>query len=605
MSSKALRMSGLFLRTLRDDPADADVDSAKLLARAGYVRKVAPGIFSWLPLGIKVLNKVETVIREEMEKIGAQEVYFPAMMPREPYEATRRWDEYGENIFRFKDRHGADYLLAPTHEEMFTLMVKDMYSSYKDLPVTIYQIQDKYRDEFRPRAGLVRGRQFVMKDAYSFTADKEGLVKAYEEERAAYRRIFDRLGVKYVVVHAVSGPMGGFESEEFLAPLAIGEDTFALAPSGKAWNVEALTTPETEDIDYSNVPACAEIPTPGTATIESLIAYLNENCPREDGRAWEACDTLKNFVIAVKHPADDEHDGKPWREIAVIAVPGDRQVDMKRLEAAFSPAEIEEASDEDFKKHPELVRGFIGFSKVGPQREAAGLEGTVRYLADAHVANGSQWVTGADNANAHVMNAVYGRDFKCDGTVEAVQVRTGDLSPDGSGPLSFERGVEIGQVFQLGLKYSNALGLNVLDQNGKSVPVWMGSYGIGVTRVLACIAEFHHDDKGLAWPAAVAPAQVHILAAGKESAAFEAAEKLVSELEERGIEVIFDDRAKVSPGVKFKDAELLGVPLIVVAGRDTVQNGTVEIRNRDGSQSEAVEVSAAADRICSRAQELK
>lgn len=599
MKSTTMRMSTLFLRTLREDPADADVDSAKLLQRAGYIRKAAPGIWTWLPLGWKVLNKIEEVIREEMNAIGAQEVHFPALLPREPYEATHRWEEYGENLFRLKDRHDADYLLAPTHEEMFTLLVKDMYSSYKDLPVTLYQIQTKYRDEFRPRAGLVRGREFVMKDAYSFSLDEEGMRKAYEDERAAYERIFNRLGLKYVPVFAMSGPMGGSASEEFLAPMPIGEDTFALAPSGKAWNVEALTTPEPVAIDYSVTPAMQTLNTPDSTTIDTLVAQANALHPREDGRAWTAADTLKNVIVVVKHAEDDTHD-KPWREVIAVAVPGDRQVDMKRLEAQFAPSELEEATEADLKAHLELVKGYIGPAVLGPQardgkradevskEDSERYSCVIRYFIDAHVARGSEWITGANEEGMHVFHAVYGRDFEADGVVEAVEVRDGDMSPDGSGPLSFERGVEIGQVFQLGLKYSQALDLKVLNQNGKTVPVWMGCYGIGVSRVLACIAETHHDDKGLVWPSIIAPAQVHVVAAGKDEAVLAKAEELVEQLEAQGIEVLYDDRTKVSPGVKFKDAELIGVPVVAVVGRDTMANGTVEVRNRATGEAQAV-----------------
>mgnify|MGYP005783226663 FL=1 len=592
-------MSTLFLRTLREDPADADVDSAKLLQRAGYVRKAAPGIWTWLPLGLRVLNKIENVVREEMDRIGAQEVHFPALLPREPYEATHRWEEYGENLFRLKDRHQADYLLAPTHEEMFTLLVKDLYSSYKDLPVTLYQIQTKYRDEFRPRAGLIRGREFVMKDAYSFTIDEEGMKKAYMDERGAYERVFSRLDLQYIPVFAMSGPMGGSASEEFLAPMPIGEDTFALAPSGKAWNVEALTTPEVPEVDCSATPAMIKCETPDSKTIEALVETANRLYPREDGREWTAADTLKTVAVTVLHAEDEEHD-KPWREVIAVAVPGDRQVDMKRLEAQFAPSELEEATEADLKAHPELVAGYMGPMMFGKQAEAAGVAEPVRFFIDAHVARGSEWIIGGDEPGKHTFHAVYGRDFEATGTVEAVEVRHGDMSPDGSGPLSFERGVEIGQVFQLGLKYSKALDLKVLDQNGKTVPVWMGCYGIGVSRVLACIAETHHDDKGLVWPAIVAPAQVHVMATGKDEAAFEAAEKLVAELEERGIEVLYDDRRKVSPGVKFKDAELIGVPLIAVAGRDTVNNGTIEIRGRAAGDSVAVPSADAAQALADR-----
>ena len=574
-------MSTLFLRTLREDPADADVDSAKLLQRAGYIRKAAPGIWTWLPLGLSVLNKIEEIIREEINGIGAQEVHFPALLPREPYEATHRWEEYGDNIFRLKDRHESDYLLAPTHEEMFTLLVKDMYSSYKDLPVTLYQIQTKYRDEFRPRAGLIRGREFIMKDAYSFTVDEEGMRQAYMDERGAYERIFQRLDLKYVPVFAMSGPMGGSASEEFL---------------GKAWNVEALHTPEVEEIDASATPAATKRATPNARTIDEMVAFANAEYPREDGRDWAAADILKNVVVAVKHAEDDEHD-EPWRELVVVGIPGDRTIDMKRLEAQFAPAELEEATEEDLKAHPELVQGYIGPMAFGPQNDG---DDALRYFIDAHVARGSAWFTGADEVDVDYYDLVYGRDFEADGVVEAVEVRDGDMSPDGSGPLSFERGVEIGQVFQLGLKYSEALDLKVLDQNGKTVPVWMGCYGIGVSRVLACIAETHHDDRGLAWPANIAPAQVHIVATGKDEQAFEAAETLVAELEGRGIEVIFDDRKKVSPGVKFKDAELIGVPIIAVAGRDTVNNGTIEVRDRNGENNQAVPAESAAQVIADR-----
>ena len=606
MTSNTLRMSTMFLRTLREDPADADVDSAKLLQRAGYIRKAAPGIWTWLPLGLRVLNKIEAIIREEINGIGAQEVHFPALLPREPYEATHRWEEYGDNIFRLKDRHEADYLLAPTHEEMFTLLVKDMYSSYKDLPVTLYQIQTKYRDEFRPRAGLIRGREFIMKDAYSFTIDEEGMRKAYYDERGAYERIFQRLDLKYVPVFAMSGPMGGSASEEFLAPMPIGEDTFALAPSGKAWNVEALSTPEPPDVDCAATPAADKRATPNAGTIDEMVDYANARYPREDGRAWQAADILKNVVIAVKHAEDENHD-EPWRELVVVGVPGDRVVDMKRLEAQFAPSEIEEATEDDLKAHPELVRGYIGPMGVGPQarggKKASNADDAgdaLRYLIDAHVARGSAWFTGADERDVDYYNLVYGRDFKADGVVEAVEVRHGDMSPDGSGPLSFERGVEIGQVFQLGLKYSKALDLKVLDQNGKAVPVWMGCYGIGVSRVLACIAETHHDEAGLAWPSVIAPAAVHVVATGKDAVAFEGAEKLVAELEAKGLEVIYDDRKKVSPGVKFKDAELIGVPLVAVVGRDYVNDGTIELRDRNGENKVAVPAAEAADALAER-----
>ncbi|AEG43983.1 proline--tRNA ligase [Isoptericola variabilis] len=577
-SGDLLRLSTLFVRTLREDPAEAEVASHKLLVRAGYIRRAAPGVYTWLPLGLRVLAKVEAVVREEMAAIGAQEVHFPALLPREPYEATGRWTEYGPNLFRLKDRKDADYLLAPTHEEMFTLLVKDLYSSYKDLPLTLFQIQTKYRDEARPRAGLIRGREFIMKDAYSFDVTDEGLAASYEKQRGAYQRIFDRLGLDYVIVSATSGAMGGSRSEEFLSPSPIGEDTFVRSPGGYAANVEAVVTPVPDPVPYDDAPAAHVEDTPDTPTIDTLVACANERFPRPD-RAWTAADTLKNVVLAVTHP-----DGR--REVLVVGVPGDRDVDVKRLEAALAPAEAEPATEADFAAHPELVKGYIGPAVLGPQGEQVETpEGDkvsrIRYLLDPRVVPGTRWITGANEPGKHVFDLVAGRDFTADGTIEAAEVRAGDPAPDGSGPLELARGIEIGHIFQLGRKYADALGLTVLDENGKQAVVTMGSYGIGVTRIVAALAEANHDDKGLAWPAHVAPAHVHVVATGKGTDVFDAAERLSSRLVAEGVEVVYDDRPKVSPGVKFADAELLGAPLLVVVGRG-LADGVVEVRPRAG-----------------------
>ena len=563
-------MSQLFVRTLREDPADAEVASHRLLVRAGYIRRAAPGIYTWLPLGLRVLAKVEAVVREEMLAAGAQEVHFPALLPREPYEATGRWTEYGPNLFRLKDRKDADYLLAPTHEEMFTLLVKDLYSSYKDLPLTLFQIQTKSRDEARPRAGLIRGREFIMKDAYSFDIDDAGLEASYQAQRAAYERIFTRLGLEYVIVAATAGAMGGSRSEEFLSPSPIGEDTFVRSAGGYAANVEAVVTPVPDALPFDDAPAAHVEATPGTPTIESLVAFANANHPRTDGREWTAADTLKNVVLSLTHP-----DGS--KELVVVGLPGDREVDMKRLEASLAPAEAEPAGEAEFAKHPELVKGYIGPQAVG--RANTGDEEGVRYLLDPRVVAGRRWITGANVVDAHVFDLVAGRDFVGDGTIEAAEVRAGDPAPDGSGPLELARGIEIGHIFQLGRKYADSLGLKVLDVNGKQVTVTMGSYGVGVTRALAALAEANHDDSGLTWPAHVAPAHVHVVATGKDEAVFAAAEKVATELSARGVEVLYDDRPKVSPGVKFADAELLGVPLIVVVGRG-LADGVIEVRER-------------------------
>ena len=581
-----IRLSSLFLRTLREDPADAEVESHKLLIRAGYIRRAAPGIYTWLPMGLAVKAKIEQVVREEMANAGAQEVFFPALLPREPYEATNRWTEYGDNLFRLQDRKKADYLLAPTHEEMFTLLVKDLFNSYKDLPVCLYQIQNKYRDEARPRAGLLRGREFVMKDAYSFDLTDEGLRNAYQAQRDAYERIFSRLGVDYVIVKADAGAMGGSASEEFLSPSPIGEDTFVRSPGGYAANVEAVATVAPVDLPIEGQPAAVVHSTPNTPTIASLIEVANRDVPRADGREWTAADTLKNVVFALTAP-----DGK--RSLVVVGVPGDREVDAKRAEAAFSPNEVEPASEADFKANPELVKGYIGPVKLGIGA-VLGKEGSskITYLLDPRVVNGTRWVTGANEAEKHVFDLVKGRDFEADGIVDIAEVREGDLAPDGSGPLTLARGIEIGHVFQLGRKYAEALDLKVLDENGKLQVVTMGSYGIGVTRLVAVLAEANHDDKGLIWPEAVSPADVYVVAAGKDDSVFEAAEKLVADIEATGKTVIFDDRPKVSPGVKFGDAELIGVPKIVIVGRG-LENGEVDVWNRRTGERNAVKLESA------------
>lgn len=567
------RLSTLFVRTLREDPADAEVASHRWLVRAGYVRRAAPGIYSWLPLGLRVLHKVERIVREEMDAIGAQEVRFPALLPREPYEATGRWTEYGPNIFRLTDRKAGDYLLGPTHEEMFTLLVKDLYSSYKDLPLSLYQIQTKYRDEARPRAGLLRGREFVMKDSYSFDVDDEGLQRSYEAHREAYIKIMNRIGLEFVIVKATSGAMGGSASEEFLALAPGGEDTFVRSPGGYAANVEAVTTPAPEALDYAGVPAARPIDTPNTPTIESLVDIVNATQPRAD-RPWHAGDTLKNVVFMLRHP-----DGS--RTPLVVGLPGDREVDLKRLAAVVEPAEAEPFTDEDFAAHPLLVKGYIGPTALGVE-SASG----VRYLVDPRVVTGTRWVTGNNVVDQHVIDLVAGRDFTPDGTIDVAEIREGDPAPDGSGPLTLARGIEMGHIFQLGRKYADALGLKVLDANGKLVTVTMGSYGVGVSRAVAAVAETHCDDKGLVWPRALAPFDVHILATGKDDAVFEAAEKLAAELADAGVEVLLDDR-KASPGVKFADAELLGMPTSVVVGRGLAA-GVVEVRDR--ATGERVEV---------------
>jgi prolyl-tRNA synthetase len=558
-----LRMSTLFVRTLREDPAEAEVPSHRLLVRAGYVRRAAPGGYTWLPLGKLVLDRVAAIVRDEMAAIGAQEVSLPSLLPQERYETSGRLSAFGDDVFRLRDRRGAGYVLGPTHEELFTLLVKDLYSSYRDYPVTLYQIGTKFRDEARPRGGLLRGREFLMKDAYSFDLDDEGLRRSYEAQRQAYVRVFDRLGLDYTVVAAMTGAMGGSGSEEFLAPTPVGEDTYvACTACDYAANTEAVRTPAPAVAEGSTPEPSTVFDTPGTATIESLVAYANE--VGAGGRSdWTAADTLKNVVLKVGD------------SIVVIGVPGDRDVDLKRVEAALFPATVE--MFDDFAAHPDLVRGYIGpqvLAKLG-----------IRYLVDPRVVPGTAWLTGANEPGRHAVNVVCGRDFTPDGTIEAAEVRAGDPCPDCSAPLSMRRGIEIGHIFQLGRRFADAFGLDALGADGQPVRVTMGSYGIGVSRVVAAIAEQHHDERGLRWPASVAPCQVHVVATGKGEQA-ETAQRLASELASRGVDVLLDDRAGLSAGVRFADAELLGMPTVVVVGRRLAE-GYVEMRSRvDGSRSD-------------------
>jgi prolyl-tRNA synthetase len=498
-------MSTLFLRTLRDDPADAEVASHRLLVRAGYIRRAAPGGFSWLPLGWLVYRNVERIVRQEMDAAGFQEVHFPALLPREPYEATGRWTEYGDNLFRLKDRKGADFLLAPTHEEMFTLLVKDICGSYRDLPLSIYQIQTKYRDEARPRAGLLRGREFVMKDSYSFDLDDAGLQASYDAHRAAYISLFDRLALPYVIVSAMSGAMGGSASEEFLAPMDVGEDTFVRCTScDYAANVEAVVTPSPEPIAPDGLRPAVVHDTPDTPTIATLVDHVNGRTElRHPDRDWTAADTLKNVVVKLRHP-----DGRT--EPLAIGLPGDRDVDMKRLGAHVAPAEPEPFDEGDFTEHPALVKGYIGPGVLG-SANASG----IRYLVDPRVVSGTAWITGADQPGRHVIDLVAGRDFTPDGIIEAADIRDGDVCPVCASPVELARGIEIGHIFQLGRKYAEALDLAVQDEHGTPVVPTMGSYGVGVTRCLAAIAEANHDALGLVWPREVAPADVHVVVAGK------------------------------------------------------------------------------------------
>jgi len=580
-----LRMSTLFLRTLRDDPADAEVPSHRLLVRAGYVRRVAPGIYSWLPLGIAVLRNVENVVREEMASIGSQEVHFPALIPREIFEVSGRWDDYGDSLFRLVDRKGSDYLLGPTHEELFTLLVKGEYSSYKDYPLSLYQIQTKYRDEARPRAGVLRGREFIMKDSYSFDLTDEGLQQAYQNHRDAYERIFTRLGFDYRIVFAVSGAMGGSASEEFLAPTPSGEDTFVQCTNcDYAANTEAVDIAKPPAQEPLEQPASLVLDTPDTPTIATLVDRLNSLDWASLGvpaQRFGPADTLKNVVLKARRPSADK-----W-ELLVVGVPGDREVDLKRLRGQLEPIEVEQADADDLAAVPGLVKGYIG-----PQVMS---ELKVRYLVDPLVVAGSAWVTGANEADKHAAFVVRGRDFTPDGEIGAVEIRDGDRCVRCGSPLRIARGIELGHVFQLGRKYAETFGLTALGPEGKPVTITMGSYGVGITRAVAALAEQTHDEVGLVWPRVVAPADVQVVPTGKDAAAVAEAERIAAELVASGVRVLLDDR-KASPGVKFKDAELLGVPTILIVGRG-LENGVVELRDRKSGERREIPVADAVTEV--------
>lgn len=577
-SGSVLRMSSLFVRTLREDPADAEVPSHKLLVRAGYVRRVAPGVYSWLPLGKLVLDNVARVVREEMARIGGQEVLLPSLLPRDCYDASGRWTEYGPDMFRLRDRKDAEYCLGPTHEEAFTLAVKDLYTSYRDFPVTLFQIQTKFRDEARPRAGVLRGREFLMKDSYSFDLTDDGLKTSYERHREAYQRIFDRLGLRYAIVAALPGAMGGAVTEEFQAETPFGEDTFVACTACEyAANTEALATPAPAASDPDVPPPLRVLDTPDTPTIDSLVDCLNG---AGLGRRFTAADTLKNVVVKLRQPAGEV-------EVLVIGVPGDREVDFKRLEAAVYPAVPEMFEAADFAARPELVRGYIG-----PQ----GLAGLgVRYLVDPRVVAGTSWVTGANAPDQHAVDVVCGRDFTPDGTIEAAEVRAGDACPRCGAGLRITRGIEVGQIFQLGHRYADTFALDALGPDGKPMRITMGSYGIGVSRAVAAVVEQTYDGHGLCWPREIAPCDVHVVAAGKDDQQA-AALALAEELAGRGVRVLLDDRTNVSAGVKFTDAELLGMPMVLVVGR-RLADGFVELRDRRTGERRDVPLDDAGDAV--------
>jgi prolyl-tRNA synthetase len=545
-------MSRLFLRTLRDDPADADVDSYRLLVRGGFIRKVAAGIYSWLPLGHRVLRKVEQIVREEMDAAGAQELLLPIIQPLELWQRTGRDVGYGPSMFRLLDRKETGFCLAPTAEEVITSTVAGELSSYRDLPMNLYQIGWKYRDELRPRFGLLRGREFLMKDAYSFDLDVDGLRVTYQSMYDAYTRIFTRCGLTFRPVEGEAGEIGGDINHEFMAVAAVGEDDFVWCKAcDYAANVEVATQKEATAPPASDITAMAPEHTPNLPGIAGVAEHMGV----------EPSAMLKCIAFDL--------DGA----LGLALVPGDREVNEFALSRALAPKKARLYTDADFDAHPEIPLGYIG-----PHYDKAS---TV--VADPSVRGGAEWVTGANQVDHHVRHAVLSRDFKVDQWAPIAFVKTGDPCPKCGSPLSIDRGIEVGQVFQLGTKYSTALGALYTDEKGEQHPMVMGCYGIGISRVVSAIVEEHHDDAGMRWPINLAPYQVHLIVLpgkGEGAAAVTgAADRLYDDLLAAGVDVLYDDR-DASPGVKFADADLLGLPWQLVVGAKGLAREAVERKDR-------------------------
>ncbi len=552
-----MRLSQLFAPTLREDPAEAEIASHRLLLRAGFIRQVAAGIYSTLPLGLRSMRRIEQVVRSEMDASGAQEIRMPIALPAEPWKATGRWDLYGDLMFRLTDRHGREMLLGPTQEEVATPLVDAELPSYRDLPVNLYQIEWKYRDEFRPRFGLLRGREFLMKDAYTFDRDEESMARSYDVMLQAYRRIFDRLGLDHVVVEAEPGQIGGGVNHEFMARAEVGEDRFVECENGDYLADWKAATPMAPDGASSDGPApITSVPTPGASTIEAVAGLL--------GRPPEQM--LKTMLYDA------------GGQTLAVLVPGDREVEEAKLERAFFPTPIRRFEDGDFAS-----RGFVkGF--VGPQ--GMGLEVTV--IADPSVRGGADWVTGANEADHHVTGANTPRDFRIDRFVDVVALREGDRCPNDGGSLHVGRAIVVGHIYQLGTNYSGPLGARFVDEDGSERPYQMGSYGIGISRILAAAVEQFHDDAGIRLPRVIAPFDVVVVVANRDAEPVVAeAERIYRELRDRGVAVVLDDREE-SAGVKFADADLVGYPVQVVVGKRGVQGGTVDLKLRaTGKRSQA------------------
>jgi prolyl-tRNA synthetase len=544
-----MRMSRLFARTLREAPAEAEVASHRLLIRAAYIRKLMAGVYSFLPLGFRTMRRVEAIVREEMDAAGAQEMRLPIILPAEPWKATGRWDTYGELMFKLKDRHGREMGLGPTHEEAVTPLVAGDFSSYRDLPVNLYQVEWKYRDEFRPRYGLLRVREFLMKDAYSFDRDEDGMRKSYGVMVEAYHRIFDRCGLDYRVVEADPGAIGGDVNHEFMALAPVGEDEFVYCENGDyIADIEAATSRAPEPSPEGPMERLTVIDTPGRSSIQAVSELLDR----------PASEMLKCMLYDA------------GGQTVAVLIPGDREVNESKLARAVWPAPLRMFDDEDFTK-----RGFVkGF--VGPQS----LPDDVTVVADRSVRAGRNWVTGANQADKHVAGANVDRDFRVDRWEDVVQVRPGDPCPICGGRLEVSRGIVVGHTYQLGTRYSKALDATFVDEDGAARHYLMGCYGIGIGRIVASAAEQFRDDAGLKWPKALAPFDAVVIPTNMDHpGVVEAAERIYTELQERDLDVVIDDRDDTA-GVKFADADLIGYPIQVVVGKRGVESDSIDLKVR-------------------------
>ena len=550
-----MKQSQLFIPTLKETPKDAEIISHKMLLRAGYIRQVASGIYAFLPLAKKVLNKIEQIVREEMNAIGAVEIFMPALQPAELWEESGRWHTYGPELMRLSDRHERPFVLGPTHEEVITSLLRNEVRSYKRLPLTMYQIQTKFRDEVRPRFGLLRGREFVMKDAYSFHADEASLDEMYQKMVSAYTKIFTRLGLDFRVVHADSGAIGGDSSHEFMVIADSGEDIIAYSDaSDYAANIEKAEVVTTYVRPDEPLRELKKVDTGEHRTIEAVSQFLNIEPQR--------------FIKSILFVVDDE--------FVLALVRGDHEVNEVKLQNSFNAQSVALATPEQTK---EVLGASIGY--IGP------IDAKVKIVADRAVEYMVNAVCGANEEHLHYLNANPGRDFQVDRYADLRFIQEGDPSPDGKGTIKFARGIEVGHVFKLGTKYSEAMGATFLDENGKEKPIIMGCYGIGITRLLAAVAEQKADEYGLIWPEEITPYELHIIVVNrKDPLQWEKALELYETLTARGFDVLLDDRDERA-GVKFADSDLIGIPYRVIVGK-RIQEGVIEVKDRRTGESKEI-----------------